>query len=53
MKMTLIKTITEHGSQINSFYLLKDNRVAACSNDKVKRVYNPNKDYQCDEIIKK
>ena len=38
MKMTLIKTITEHGSQINSFYLLKDNRVAACSNDKVKRV---------------
>ena len=48
-----IKTITEHTSSVNYLLLLKDKRVASCSEDKTIRIFNPSNDYHCDEVIKR
>ena len=37
-EMKCIKTIYGHISQVNYLLLLKDNRIASCSNDKTIRI---------------
>ena len=48
-----IKTITHHISPVNSILLLKDHRIASCSNDKTIGIYAPSKDYHCEQMIKR
>ena len=48
-----IKTITGHTDSVNSLLLLKDGRVASCSNDKTIRIYDPSNVYHCDQVIKR
>ena len=45
-----VKTITS-SSCVHSLLLLKDGRVASCSDDKTIRIYNPSTDYHCDQVI--
>ena len=52
-EMKCIKTIYGHISQVNYLLLLKDNRIASCSNDKTIRIFNPSNDYHCDQVLKR
>ena len=48
-----IKTITEHTKNVHSLFLLKDKRVASCSDDNTIRIYDPLDNYKCVEVIQK
>ena len=48
---SLVKTIKEQ--TVYELHLLNDNRIATCSNDKKIRIYNPNKDYTCEETFQR
>ena len=47
-----IAIIKEHLDFVYSLLLLKDKRIASCSEDKTIRIFNPIKNYQCEIIIK-
>lgn len=47
------KIIKNHTKGVNSLLLLKDNRIASCSSDKTIRIFNPSKNYTCDEILER
>ena len=49
--MECIKTIIDHKSKVNSLLLLKDKRVASCSMDRTIRIFDPSKDYHCDQVL--
>lgn len=46
-----IAIIKDHSDVVYSLLLLKDKRIASCSEDKTIRIFNPIKDYQCEMII--
>ena len=46
-----IKTISIYASWVRSIILLKDKRIASCSRDQTIRIYNPSKDFHCEQII--
>ena len=48
-----VKNITDQSSPVHSLLLLKDKRVASCSEDKAIRIYDPSKDYHCDQVIQR
>ena len=48
-----VKTISEHTDYVNSLLHLKDGRVASCSYDNTIRIYDPSKDYHCDQVIER
>ena len=48
-----VKNITDQSSPVHSLLLLKDKRVASCSEDKTIRIYDPSKDYHCDQVIQR
>ena len=48
-----ITIITGHTDSVNSLLLLKDGRVASCSDDKTIRIYDPSNDYHCDQVIER
>ena len=43
--------IEKHTSQVTSLLLLKNKKIASCSNDKTIRVYDPNNGYKCEEVF--
>ena len=47
------KIIKGHTKSVNSLLLLKDNRIASCSSDKTLRIFNPSKNYICDELLER
>lgn len=47
-----IAIIKVHLDVVYSLLLLKDKRIASCSEDKTIRIFNPIKNYQCEIIIK-
>ena len=53
IKIKAMKTITEHTLYIHSLLLLKDRRVASCSEDNTIRIFEPSNDYHCDQVIKR
>ena len=50
-KINTIKTITEYTDCLLSLFLLKDKRIAACSEYNTINIYNPINGYHCEEII--
>ena len=50
--LRVIAIIKEHLDVVYSLLLLKDKRIASCSEDKTIRIFNPIKNYQCEIIIK-
>ena len=46
------KTIKDHSSCVFSLLLLKDGRIASCSNDNTIRIYDPKSKYHCDLAFK-
>ena len=42
-----IETIKAHQESINSIIILKDKRIVSCSKDKLIKIFNPKKQYQC------
>ena len=48
-----VKTITDHTSSVFSLLLLKDKRIASCSEDKTIRIYEPSNDYHCVQVIER
>ena len=46
-----VRCITEHTLSVNSLLLLKDKRIASCSEDNMIRIYDPSNDYHCDQVI--
>ena len=48
-----VKTITDHTHYVYSLLLLKDGRVASCSDDNTIRIYDPSNDYHCDQVIER
>ena len=53
IKIKAMKTIIEHALYIHSLLLLKDRRVASCSEDNTIRIFEPSNDYHCDQVIKR
>ena len=53
IKIKAVKTITGHTEWINSLLHLKDGRIASSSDDKTIRIYEPSKDYHCDQVIER
>ena len=53
MQIEEVRCITEHTDYINSLFLLKDGRVASCSNDNTIRIYDPFNDYHCAQVIQR
>ena len=47
------KIIKGHTKSVNSLLLLKDNRIESCSSDKTLRIFNPSKNYICDELLER
>ena len=50
-RIKTIKTITEYTDCLLSLFLLKDRRIAACSEYNTINIYNPINGYYCEEII--
>ena len=48
----VIKSIDENIKFIPILLLLNDNRIAACTKDKMIKIYDINNEYQCDMTIK-
>ena len=46
-----VKCIKEHVNCVYSLLLLKDKRVASCSDDQTIRIFDPSNDYHCDQVI--
>ena len=47
------KCITDHTSSVFSLLLLKDKRIASCSEDNTIRIYDPSNNYHCDQVIER
>lgn len=47
----LIKTLSQHKKDIFFLYLLQDNRIASLSVDSTIRIYNPLKNYKCEQVL--
>ena len=52
-KVKCIKTINDHTAYVHSLLLLKDKRIASCSDDMTIRIFNSSNDYHCDEVLKR
>ena len=48
-----IKTITKDIDYVRSLLILKDKKVASCSDDSTIKIYDPANDYHCDQVIKR
>ena len=46
-----VMTLTGHTNSVNSLLLLKDNRIASCSDDKTIRIYSPFNNYYCTQVL--
>ena len=51
--LKVIRTIVEHTECVNSLFLLKDKRIASCSDDNTIRIYDPSNYYLCDQVIQR
>ena len=47
-----IKTIQEHKKEVNSLLLLKNQKIASCSDDKTIKIFEPSNDYHFEQIQK-
>ena len=53
IKFEAFMTLTGHTNSVNSLLLLKDNRIASCSDDKTIRIYAPFNHYYCEQVLKR
>ena len=47
-----VESINPHTDYINSVVLLKDGRIASCSDDSTIKIFNPLKNYKCEITLK-